>query len=93
MKFKRRPGKVTGVRLKLHDLFEAPRVARELAQQIALLVDARLQHRIIEQHVAPIGAEATLVLDERIQQIGKLLRPVAGTDEDGAHRRLRDRSG
>ena len=27
----RMPGKVTGVRLKLHDLFEAPRVARELA--------------------------------------------------------------
>ncbi|TXI09356.1 MAG: lipoprotein-releasing ABC transporter permease subunit [Rhizobium sp.] len=30
----RMPGKVTGVRLKLHDLFEAPRVARELAQQL-----------------------------------------------------------
>ena len=30
----RMPGRVTGVRLKLHDLFEAPRVARELAQQL-----------------------------------------------------------
>jgi lipoprotein-releasing system permease protein len=30
----RMPGKVTGVRLKLHDMFEAPRVARELAQQL-----------------------------------------------------------
>jgi len=30
----RMPGKVTGVRLKLHDLFEAPRVARELAQEL-----------------------------------------------------------
>ncbi|TXH04184.1 MAG: lipoprotein-releasing ABC transporter permease subunit [Nevskiaceae bacterium] len=30
----RMPGKVTGVRLKLHDLFAAPRVARELAQAL-----------------------------------------------------------
>jgi lipoprotein-releasing system permease protein len=30
----RMTGKVTGVRLKLYDLFEAPRVARELAQQL-----------------------------------------------------------
>lgn len=30
----RMPGRVTGVRLKLYDLFKAPRVARELAQQL-----------------------------------------------------------